>query len=263
MEYNICKFNPNASSDLICSNFVYEAKQAQSGAQVCDHHLLGLVTTGEGLLCKAPCAIPLQAGSLFLIEQGEHFSITGRSELKYIYICFSGRRAEELLQRIGPYAAHCVFEGYTQLCPFWMDALQRADSGNIDLLAEAVVLYTFSQLKPCAGKQNDLMTAIITLTNKHFTEADFSLSSLAERLRYDAKYLSALFKKRKGMPYTAYLRDLRIRHAIFLMERGVVSVKNIALLSGFGDALYFSRVFKESEGISPKAYLSRLQESRS
>ena len=60
------------------------------------------------------------------------------------------------------------------------------------------------------------------------------------------------------MVYTQYLRDMRIRHAIFLMEEGLVSVKNIALLSGFRDPLYFSKVFTESEGISPKAYIAQL-----
>ena len=98
------------------------------------------------------------------------------------------------------------------------------------------------------------------LTNERFTEADFSLSVLARELGYDVKYLSALFKKKKGITYTAYLRDLRIRHAVFLIERGVVSVKNIAILCGFEDALYFSKLFKQSEGVSPKTYIDRLYE---
>ena len=42
------------------------------------------------------------------------------------------------------------------------------------------------------------------------------------------------------------------------MEEGLVSVKNIALLSGFRDPLYFSKVFAETEGISPKNYISDL-----
>ena len=55
-----------------------------------------------------------------------------------------------------------------------------------------------------------------------------------------------------------YLRELRIRHALFLMEQGVASVKNVALLSGFGDALYFSKVFTAEQGISPKAYIASI-----
>lgn len=260
MEHNICKFNINASSDLICNNFVYETRLAQSETKTCDHHLLGLVTSGEGLLCKTQDTLPLQAGDLFIIERGERFSITGRSELKYIYICFSGRRAEELLDRVALSDQGCIYRDCAALKDFWLDCLDRADDSNIDLLSESVILYTFARLRPDRTAQSDLMTKIVTLTNNAFTSADFSLTALAAELGYDPKYLSSFFKKRKGMTFTAYLRDLRIRHAIFLMDKGVVSVKNIALLSGFEDALYFSRVFKEAEGMSPKAYLELLQE---
>jgi AraC-like DNA-binding protein len=46
------------------------------------------------------------------------------------------------------------------------------------------------------------------------------------------------------------------------MEQGVVSVKNVSLLSGFRDALYFSKVFTTEEGISPKAYIKQVEESK-
>ena len=259
MEHNICKFNISASSDLICDHFVYETRLAQSEIRSSQKHLLGLVTAGEGLLCKPQSNHTLSAGCLFVIERGERFSITGHTDLKYIYICFSGRRADELLERIGFSAADCVFEGYETLIDFWTDCLHRADDSNIDLLTEAAVLYALARLRPDRTRQSDLLTRIVQLTNEQFTRSDLSLSALAEQLGYDAKYLSSLFKKQKGVTFTAYLRELRIRRAVFLMEQGVVSVKNIALLSGFGDALYFSRVFKESEGLPPKVYLARLQ----
>ena len=63
-----------------------------------------------------------------------------------------------------------------------------------------------------------------------------------------------------GVGYTQYLRELRLRHAVFLIEQGLVSVKNIALLCGFSDALYFSRLFTQSEGMSPKAYIDKMGE---
>lgn len=258
VERNICKFNFNTSSDLICDRFVYETNLSQSESKVCKTHLLGLVTEGEGLLCKTCGNLPLSAGMLFVIERGERFSITGHSDLAYIYIGFSGRRSDELIQRIGYSAAQCLYDSSDALTAFWQDCLQRAEDHNVDLLAEAVVLYTMAQLSAASKPQNDLMTKIVSTIGEQFTNADFSLNTLAKQLGYDAKYLSAFFKKKKGMAFTAYLRDLRIRHAIFMMEQGVVSVKNVALLSGFGDTLYFSRVFKECEGLSPKAYLMRL-----
>ncbi|MBO5295154.1 MAG: helix-turn-helix transcriptional regulator, partial [Clostridia bacterium] len=84
----------------------------------------------------------------------------------------------------------------------------------------------------------------------------------ADELGYDAKYLSSLFKKKKGIAYTQYLRELRIRHAVFLIEEGIVSVKNAALLSGFRDALYFSKVFTSIQGITPKLYIQQVADRK-
>jgi AraC-like DNA-binding protein len=39
------------------------------------------------------------------------------------------------------------------------------------------------------------------------------------------------------------------------MVQGITQIKNIAKLSGFSDPLYFSTVFKQKMGVSPKDYL--------
>jgi AraC-like DNA-binding protein len=57
------------------------------------------------------------------------------------------------------------------------------------------------------------------------------------------------------MNYSEYLRSVRLKYAITLLDHGIDSVKNVALLSGFSDPLYFSKVFKDSIGISPKGYI--------
>ena len=256
---NICKFNLYRSGDLSCADFVYETDGAQASEQYAERYALGLVCEGEGTLLQAGRTHTLREGCLFAVLQGERFCVQGTG-LVYSYITFSGRRADEIVERLGICADCCVFDGLASLEPMWMDALQKADQGNTDLFAEATLLYSLAHLRPDCRPQSDLITKAVLLTNERFTEADFSLSVLARELGYDVKYLSALFKKKKGITYTAYLRDLRIRHAVFLIERGVVSVKNIAILCGFEDALYFSKLFKQSEGVSPKTYIDRLYE---
>ena len=61
-----------------------------------------------------------------------------------------------------------------------------------------------------------------------------------------------------GIGYAQYLRNLRIKHAITLFENGIDSVKNVAFLSGFSDALYFSSVFKAELGMSPAEYKRKI-----
>ena len=61
-----------------------------------------------------------------------------------------------------------------------------------------------------------------------------------------------------GVSLKEYLRTLRIKYAVSLFDHGMDSVKNVALLSGFNDPLYFSTVFKKTVGVSPTDYAHSL-----
>ena len=262
MENNICKFNQTRSSDLICTDFVYEVAQAQATGSTAQQYVLGMVDQGEGTLSCEGKSLPLAVGTAFFVPRGVRYTVAGEG-ITYFYICFHGRRAEELIARAGLAAQICVCEmdaeDAARIVQLALDALHRASEENLDLYSEAVLLYLLSHLCREKKTHHDLLSQIVAISNERFSEADFSLSALAGELGYDAKYLSALFKKKKGVAFTQYLRELRIAHALFLMEQGVVSVKNIAILAGFGDALYFSKIFKEHTGVPPKTYMENLQ----
>lgn len=257
---NICKFNFNCSSDLLCKNFVYETSAVQASPQRARLNGIHLVVEGTGTFVCGERRYDISSGTLFFVPEGERFSIVSQEDLKYFYIQFHGRRGEEYMLRLGICASSCVFTGCENLIPFWKDCSASANEGNIDFLCEAVLLYSLSKLRPDRRKVSSLVGSMVALTQKLFSEPDLSIGVLAQELGYSDKYLSSVFKKQMGIPYTLYLQNIRMKHAVFLMEEGVVSVKNVALLSGFRDPLYFSRLFSKTEGISPKQYIQRLAE---
>jgi AraC-like DNA-binding protein len=53
-----------------------------------------------------------------------------------------------------------------------------------------------------------------------------------------------------------------VRHAAFLFDEGVESIKTVAMLSGFSDALYFSRIFRQDIGITPTEYIRQVRKNR-
>ena len=266
MGRNVCKFTEVRSSDLICTDFVYELDRAQATGSMARQYVLGMVDAGTGTLTCAEKSLPLTAGTLFFVPRDVRYTVAGEEGLSYFYICFHGRRAEELISRAGFSMEICACEAEAadaaRIAHMALDALHRATAENLDLYSESVLLYLLSYLCREKKAHHDLIAQIEAASGERFSETDFSLSALAGELGYDAKYLSALFKKKKGVPFTQYLRELRLSHALFLMEQGVVSVKNIAILAGFGDALYFSKIFKEQIGVPPKAYMEKLHSGK-
>lgn len=256
-DLNICKFNPVQSSDLNCTDFVYEQNNCQAETAKSGKYALHLVSEGEGKLECDGISHIVSPGTLFFIEKNECFSISGEG-LKYYYIRFDGRRGKELFSRINEGKEDKIYRGHEDLIAFWSDCLSLSDESNLDLLAESVLLYSLARLSPKKSEKSDMASKVVSLTSEYFTDPTLSLSGISEEIGYHEKYVSSRFKKEMGIPFVQYLRNIRIDHAVFLMEQGAVSVKNVAILSGFSDPLYFSKVFKETKGVSPKEFINKL-----
>ena len=255
---NICLFNPARSSDLICRDFVLECSDCAGTPHEAGCFMLHLVSAGGGTWQCEGQIRPLSPGTVFLVCPTETYSIVGDGGLQYFYITFHGRRAVEVAERMT--GTGRAADGFEDLIPFWQDCLTRANADNIDLMSEAVLLYTFARLSPRKRLHRGAVEAALEVTDECFTDPDLSLGTVAKRLGYDAKYLSFAFRREQGITYSQYLRDLRVRRAAFLMEQGVAGIKNVARLSGFRDPLYFSKVFAGVTGVSPSAYLATLSQ---
>jgi AraC-like DNA-binding protein len=61
---------------------------------------------------------------------------------------------------------------------------------------------------------------------------------------------------RSSTSTTDALNERRIRHAAALLGEGGRSVEDVASACGFSDMVYFRRVFKKLQGLTPSAHRS-------
>ena len=66
--------------------------------------------------------------------------------------------------------------------------------------------------------------------------------------------LLTVFKKQYGVTVGEYITSERLSRAVKLLSEGKRSINEIALLSGFSDQSYFSKVFSEKYGMPPSEY---------
>jgi len=259
---NICKFVANENSDkLFTTNFVFE-KLAENteNMSVREINMVCLVTEGKGQLYTETFKKELKAGNVFFTFAHIPFNIKNIDNLNYMYISFGGGRCEDLFSRFGISANNCVFEGYEGLSSFWQNSIAKAGDKNLDLISESVLLYTFAQMSPAESSDGEkLIGNILKYLEENFTDSQMSLTSVGEELGYNNKYISRIFKEEMGISFSSYLTNLRIQHAVFLIEQGVTAIKNVSLLSGYKDPFYFSSVFKNTIGIPPREYINRLK----
>lgn len=101
---------------------------------------------------------------------------------------------------------------------------------------------------------NDLITKIIDIIEKDYTNPDMSLTSLAENFDITPQYLSAIFKEKTGKNLSDYILNLRLTKAKELLLSTDFSVNKIAKMIGYTEVSGFTKAFKKLEGVSPNKF---------
>ena len=100
-----------------------------------------------------------------------------------------------------------------------------------------------------ANAHRDILAYIST----HFTE-DLTNRSIAAQFHYHPNYVNQIIRALTGVPLHQYLLRLRIHRATELLLAGNLSIREVALQSGFSDTNYFTQYFKRKMGCTPVAF---------
>lgn len=263
-EKNICKFITESAIEILNVRlFIYESDQEliKSEHTALNNRIM-LIKCGNGRFIADGIEFPVSAGCVVFAFKGEKIYIESEEVCEYFYIDFDGGRANSLYSRFCINKNSRCFGGFDGLIPLWHESLLRASEINLDLAAEGILLYTFSRLASNVNEKNTIINRIIEITEQSFNDCELTVTQIADTLSYNSKYISHIFKEKMGISYSEYLRNIRVKYAVTLLEHGLDSVKNIALLSGFSDPLYFSNVFKKTIGVSPKEYKKKLSKTK-
>lgn len=103
-----------------------------------------------------------------------------------------------------------------------------------------------------------LVSRMHNIINENISNCSFSLKKAFLPLGYSTDYLRRIFKEKTGYTPKEYLLNQRIGYACRLMQVDRDEnrqVKDVALLCGFRDPLYFSRFFREKIGLTPSEFI--------
>lgn len=85
-----------------------------------------------------------------------------------------------------------------------------------------------------------------------------TLIHVAQKLRCHPVYLSRLFCKQVGKPFSEYLRQVRIDRACRLLKLRQMDITAIGMAVGYEDKSNFGRAFRKVQGMSPGQYQKSL-----
>ena len=98
-----------------------------------------------------------------------------------------------------------------------------------------------------------LVKKVMRMVEEHYKNG-ITLKEIANQLGLSPDYISVQFTHELGMNFSTYKKKYRIRKAKELLVGTNLKIFDVAHRIGINDPKYFSRVFKEAEGIHPADY---------
>lgn len=134
-------------------------------------------------------------------------------------------------------------------------ALQQIMAGATSYLLG--LFYSAQQAQPAAqAHQSNAIESAISHIHAEFAR-DLNMKQLAEEIGVSYSWFRSTFVAHTGLSPHQYLLELRLVRARNLLAETNLSVKEIAMQTGFEDEHYFSRLFRRKMNLTPGQFRSR------
>jgi AraC-like DNA-binding protein len=103
------------------------------------------------------------------------------------------------------------------------------------------------------SSRHDTLQRVLRYVREHLHE-EVSLNDAAAAAMLSPNYLAHLLKKQTDRTFTELVTERRLEHAKELLLTSSVRIGDVAHQCGFGDAVYFSRRFRQWTGVTPRQF---------
>ena len=101
-----------------------------------------------------------------------------------------------------------------------------------------------------------IVQSILAYVEAHFEDSDLNISTIAEEIDRNPKYISRVFKEETGEGILDYVNRLRIRKAQVLIRSGEFTLEQISGMVGYASSKTFRRAFRKETGMTPGNFVA-------
>lgn len=214
-------------------------------------------------------------------ETGEKDIMKTLPDLAFVDIKMPGENGIEMIRRLkrrGCKTQFVIISGYGKF-EYAQECIELGILGYIlkpvgyDEVAKIIqqfknnALYTFlpmenqlsledsilKKIEDPSGLKNPIAAKTVSYVRKNISQP-CRLSEVAAHLKVSPEYLSRIFHDCVSVTFTEFVRLAKIEMAEVLLSKTGMKICEVAQKVGYSNENYFSSVFKEVVGISPKEY---------
>ena len=226
--------------------------------------VIHFVLSGKGVFSIGGKNYQLEAGGGFLIPPGElaFYQADEKEPWTYIWVGFSGSKAQEYIQGIGLSGHAPIFQSEEQEALYacvkdmmehntYSVANELRRVGQLQIFLSMIARENFMEEEVGKGNQYVKRAIDFIQSNYHFP---IKVTDVADYVCINRSYLYSLFQEALKMSPQQFLSSYRITKAAELLLTSSLSVESIALSVGYNAPFVFTKAFKQIKGMSPTAY---------
>lgn len=225
------------------------------------YYQLLFVEEGTGVLTYNDTEIALSKGScIFIPRRIPHAYYRTSKQFLISWVTMDGAFIQELIQQFGLEDITVIrAQNLSALLTIHQKMLvimsHRYDAERLSVLTYELLIEFYKQKKNEKVNMNNLilMEQIKNYIDENY-RADISLDLLSDRFKSSKFIICRHFSRTYGVSPGNYQIYLRIQEAKQLLITTNYSVKKIGEIVGFEDNVYFGKVFKKLESITPREY---------
>ena len=212
----------------------------------------------------------IQPGHLVIFHPGDETWYIKRDEHEQVYYWahFTGSGVKEILAGCGLETSGVYYIGSSQeiaeaFRAVFQNYIDRDSCHEIAAAAQMtnILVQMRRNLDTLASTRSGLMAGklkeSLNFIHRHYSQS-ISVRELANLEHLSTSRYCALFRQVMGISPQSFIIDLRLHMAAELMMKTDLSIKQIAHMIGYDDQLYFSRLFRNKRGLSPRQYIRSL-----
>ena len=210
---------------------------------------------GSGTLSGKDFSIESNPGDVFFMPKDTPYFAKYHSYNEVLFINFYSD-IESLPENFS--TPHDTKELFKKLSATW----DKKDVGYgincLSIFCDIIKVLTNHAFPKTKSKSEELFEKAFLYIKENFKNPDLTIDEVIAPSGISGTYFRRLFAEKTGCSPTEYLTSERLKFAEQLLLAGNYSISEAAIMSGFSDSNYFSRVVKREYGVPPsKLYKHR------
>lgn len=127
----------------------------------------------------------------------------------------------------------------------WSDKQGSSPVASIDLSPAPPQITSYDE---------QFMQQVMEVMEKEMDNSDLTIEEFAQKLGLGRTVFYQKLKSIIGLSPVDFIREMRIKRAVQLIDSGEYNFSQVAYMTGFNDPKYFSKCFKKQIGMTPSEY---------